>query len=55
MNNVACLHRILVFSNGCLQEYDEPKSLAANPDSAFTMLLKDANIRPSDIASIVSC
>ena len=35
MNDIFCLYRILVLSNGCLQEYDEPKRLAANPDSAF--------------------
>ncbi|CAF4075111.1 unnamed protein product, partial [Rotaria sordida] len=46
--------KILVLSNGYLQEYDEPIRLAANPDSAFVKLLRDANIHPSDIKSIAS-
>jgi len=54
MSHVAYLHRILVLSNGCLEEYDEPARLAANPNSAFTKLLRDANIRVSDITSINS-
>jgi ABC-type proline/glycine betaine transport system ATPase subunit len=54
MSNVAYLHRILVLSSGCLQEYDEPTRLAANPNSAFTKLLRDANIRLPDITSINS-
>lgn len=41
--------KILVLSNGSLEEYDEPKRLAADPNSAFAKLLHDANIRPSDI------
>ena len=45
------LLRILVLSNGCVQEYDEPIRLAANPNSAFVKLLHDANIRPSDITA----
>ncbi|CAF2747057.1 unnamed protein product [Rotaria sp. Silwood2] len=36
--------KILVLSNGYLQEYDEPKRLAANPNSAFSKLLRDAHI-----------
>ena len=53
MSNTFCLHRILVLSNGTLQEYDEPKRLAANPDSAFAKLLHDANLRSSDIKSVL--
>jgi len=45
--------RILVLSNGSVQEYDEPKRLAENSNSAFSKLLRDANIRPSDIKSIL--
>lgn len=53
MNDITYFkHRILVLSNGCLQEYDEPTRLAANPNSAFIKLLRDANIRLSDITSI---
>jgi ABC-type proline/glycine betaine transport system ATPase subunit len=55
MSNISYLYRILVLSNGCLQEYDQPKRLAANPSSAFTKLLRDANIRLSDISSVDSC
>ncbi len=33
MNDVAYLHKILVLSNGCLQEYNEPTSLVDNPNS----------------------
>jgi ABC-type proline/glycine betaine transport system ATPase subunit len=54
MNDVSYLHRILVLSNGCLQEYDEPTRLAADPNSEFTKLLRDANIRPSDITRVLS-
>jgi ABC-type proline/glycine betaine transport system ATPase subunit len=46
------LYRILVLSNGCLQEYDEPGRLAANPKSAFSKLLRDANIQLSSVNSI---
>ncbi|CAF4627826.1 unnamed protein product, partial [Rotaria socialis] len=35
-----------------LQEYDEPKRLAADSNSAFAKLLSDANIHLSDIGSI---
>lgn len=41
------MFRILVLSNGRLQEYDEPHRLAANPRSAFAKLLRDANIQLS--------
>jgi len=51
MHDDFCLYRILVLSNGSIQEYDEPKRLAENPKSAFSKLLRDANIRPSDITS----
>lgn len=44
-------NRILVLSQGCLQEFDEPQRLAANPQSAFAKLLRDANIQLSTIAS----
>ncbi|CAF3484753.1 unnamed protein product [Rotaria socialis] len=44
--------KILVLSNGSLQEYDEPKRLAADSNSAFAKLLSDANIHLSDIGSI---
>ncbi|CAF1351673.1 unnamed protein product, partial [Adineta steineri] len=37
--------RILVLSNGRLQEFDEPQRLASNPKSAFAKLLRDANIQ----------
>ncbi|CAF0918354.1 unnamed protein product [Adineta ricciae] len=40
-------NKILVLSNGYIQEYDEPKRLAANPRSAFAKLLRDANIQLS--------
>ncbi|CAF1269635.1 unnamed protein product [Adineta steineri] len=46
--------KILVLSDGCVQEYDEPIRLAANPNSAFTKLLNDANIHPSDITSTLT-
>ncbi|CAF2155180.1 unnamed protein product [Rotaria magnacalcarata] len=46
--------KILVLSNGSLQEYDEPKRLAADPNSAFAKFLSDANIHLSDIMSINS-
>ncbi|CAF3495114.1 unnamed protein product, partial [Rotaria sp. Silwood1] len=46
--------KILVLSNGSLQEYDEPIRLAANPNSSFVKLLRGANIHPSDIKSIAS-
>jgi ABC-type proline/glycine betaine transport system ATPase subunit len=45
-------YRILVLSNGRLQEYDEPERLAADPNSAFSKLLKDANIQLSTTNSI---
>ncbi len=45
--------RILVLSDGTVQEYGEPKHLAENSNSAFSKLLRDANIRPSDITSII--
>ncbi|CAF0847568.1 unnamed protein product, partial [Didymodactylos carnosus] len=44
--------RILVLSNGCLQEYDKPDKLASNPKSQFSKLLKDAGIRPSEIQNL---
>ncbi|CAF4506236.1 unnamed protein product [Rotaria socialis] len=44
--------KILVLSNGSLQEYDEPKRVAADSNSAFAKLLSDANIHLSDIGSI---
>ena len=44
--------RILVLSNGCVQEYDEPARLAANPNSAFSKLLRHSNIHLSDMKSI---
>ncbi len=53
MHDDSCLYRILVLSNGSVQEYDETKRLAENSDSAFSKLLRAANIRPSDITSIV--
>ncbi|UJR17989.1 hypothetical protein I4U23_004890 [Adineta vaga] len=36
--------KILVLSDGSMQEYDEPRRLMANPNSAFSKLLHDANI-----------
>ncbi|UJR25517.1 hypothetical protein I4U23_006863 [Adineta vaga] len=45
-------NKILVLSNGRLQEYDEPKRLASNPKSAFAKLLRDANIQLSTTDSI---
>ena len=48
------LSRIIVLSNGYIQEYDQPNRLAANPNSAFTKLLYDANIHPSDISTILT-
>ncbi len=53
MHDNSCLYRILVLSNGSVQEYDEPKRLAENSNSAFSKLLRDANIRASDIRSLV--
>jgi hypothetical protein len=53
MHDDSCLYRILVLSNGSVQEYDEPKRLAENSDSAFSKLLHDANIRSSDVTSIM--
>ncbi|CAF3098587.1 unnamed protein product [Rotaria socialis] len=44
--------KILVLSNGSLQEYDEPKRVAADSNSAFAKILSDANIHLSDIGSI---
>ncbi|CAF4080742.1 unnamed protein product, partial [Rotaria sp. Silwood1] len=44
--------KVLVLSNGCLEEYGEPVSLAANPNSVLAKLLHDAKIRPSDIKPI---
>jgi ABC-type sulfate/molybdate transport systems ATPase subunit len=52
--NVSSIRRILVLSNGSVQEYDEPKRLAENSKSAFSKMLRDANIRPSEIPSIRS-
>ncbi|CAF1224476.1 unnamed protein product [Rotaria sordida] len=46
--------QILILSNGRLQEYGEPARLAANPESAFAKLLRDAKIRASDIKPIIS-
>ncbi|CAF1143852.1 unnamed protein product [Adineta ricciae] len=46
--------KIIVLSNGYIQEYDQPSRLAANPNSAFTKLLHDANIHPSDITSVLT-
>ncbi len=46
------LYRILVLSNGRLKEYDEPRRLAADPKSAFSKLLHDANIQLSTITTI---
>ena len=44
--------RILVLSHGRLQEYDEPQRLAADPRSAFSKLLHDANIHFPNVKSI---
>jgi ABC-type proline/glycine betaine transport system ATPase subunit len=46
------MYRILVLSNGRLAEYDEPARLAANPKSAFSKLLRDANIQLPTVTSI---
>jgi hypothetical protein len=53
MKDFFYLCRILVLSNGSVQEFDEPKRLAENSNSGFSKLLRDANIRPSDIPSIL--
>jgi ABC-type proline/glycine betaine transport system ATPase subunit len=45
-------YRILVLNNGRVQEYDEPGHLASNPKSAFSKLLRDANIQLSNVTSI---
>ena len=58
LNNEMCkfssffLYRILVLSNGRVQEFDDPQRLAANPKSAFTKLLRDANIQLSTTTTI---
>jgi ABC-type multidrug transport system fused ATPase/permease subunit len=44
--------RILVLNNGRVQEYDEPARLASDPKSAFSKLLRDANIRLPTVTSI---
>ncbi|CAF1022216.1 unnamed protein product, partial [Didymodactylos carnosus] len=41
--------RILVLSRGRQVEYDKPIVLAANPKSAFSKLLLDASISPSEL------
>ncbi|CAF1436131.1 unnamed protein product [Rotaria sordida] len=46
--------KILVLSDGCVQEYDDPIRLATNSNSAFAKLLHDANIRPSDITTVLT-
>ncbi|CAF1415513.1 unnamed protein product [Rotaria sordida] len=46
--------KILVLSDGCVQEYDDPIRLATNPNSAFAKLLHDANIRPSNITTVLT-
>jgi ABC-type proline/glycine betaine transport system ATPase subunit len=46
------MYRILVLSNGRVQEFDEPGRLAANPKSAFSKLLRDANIQLSTVNPI---
>ena len=46
------LCRILVLSKGRLQEFDEPARLAADPRSAFSKLLRDANIQYSNVPSL---
>lgn len=46
------MRRILVLSNGRLQEFDQPQRLASNSKSAFSKLLRDANIQLSSISAI---
>lgn len=43
--------RILVMSDGCIEEFDSPQRLVADPDSLFSKLLQSANIRLSDVIS----
>ncbi|CAF1636543.1 unnamed protein product, partial [Adineta ricciae] len=46
--------KILVLSDGSMQEYDQPVRLATDPNSAFAKLLRDANIHPHDISSVLT-
>ncbi|CAF1117338.1 unnamed protein product [Didymodactylos carnosus] len=45
--------RILVLSHGRQVEYDKPIVLASNPKSAFSKLLSDAGISPSELHKMI--
>ncbi|CAG0921145.1 unnamed protein product, partial [Notodromas monacha] len=52
INTIMDSDRVMVLSNGSIEEFDNPEKLLENPDSLFTQLARDAGLLNSSASAI---